>query len=345
MVRKPNFKLLAKGNDITAKIKTNLISLNYEDKEGSESDEISFVVNGIYAKPAFGDDLELWLGYYTANEPSSFSNGVTQANGTTSSSNVLYHCGKFSVQTTTRDYKANTTEVRATAVNFGSSQKIAKRRSWENTTLFNIASKIAGENKLSTKTSGADQPIASVLQNNISDLDFLYSLCFDYDYIMKVANNTIVIISKDTRSDETQTSNTPKNEYLPNFKIALNECESLNITEANRNSYTAVIVEWHDNKDGKDKQVKVGSGEQTYKLNIPEPKRDNEAFKKGEAKLNELQRGGINGNLSTAGREIRAGGKLMILGVDGLENVEFSIKSVSHNLNTTSYMIDVEFEG
>ncbi|CUU82899.1 tail protein D [Campylobacter hyointestinalis] len=323
MVRVPNFKLLAKGSDITAKIKANLISLNYEDKEGHESDEISLVVNGIYAKPAFGDDLELWLGY----------------------EGDLFHCGKFSVQTTTRDYKANTTEVRATAVNFASPQKIAKRRSWENTTLFNIASKIAGENKLSTKTSGADQPIASVLQNNISDLDFLYGICFEYGCIMKVANNTIVITSKDAKGDESQTSNTPKNENLPSFEIALSECESLSITEANRSSYTAVIVEWHDSKDGKDKQAKIGSGEQTYKLNIPEPKSDNEAFKKGEAKLNELQRGGINGNLSTTGRELRAGGKLKITGVAGLENVEFSIKSVSHNLNTTSYMINVEFEG
>ncbi|PPB57563.1 phage tail protein [Campylobacter hyointestinalis subsp. hyointestinalis] len=323
MVRVPNFKLLAKDNDITAKIKANLISLNYEDKEGSESDEISIVVNGIYAKPIFGDSLELWLGY----------------------GNNLYHCGKFSVQTATRDYKANTTEVRATAVNFASPQKIAKRRSWENTSLFAIASKIANENKLAIKTNGNDQPIASVLQNDISDLDFLYGICFEYGYIMKVANNTIVITSKDAKGDESQTSNTPKNENLPSFEIALSECESLSITEANRNSYTAVIVQWHDSKDGKDKQAKIGSGEQTYKLNIPEPKTDNEAFKKGEAKLNELQRGGINGNLSCTGRELRAGGKLKILGVAGLENVEFSIKSASHNLSTTSYMIDVEFEG
>ncbi|MBR8461445.1 phage tail protein [Campylobacter sp. faydin G-105] len=308
---------------MTAKIKSNLISLNYEDKEGSESDEISFVVNGIYAKPIFGDQLELWLGY----------------------GDNLFHCGKFSVQTTTRDYKANTTEVRATAVNFASPGKIAKRRSWENTSLFSIASKIAGQNNLSTKTSGTDQPIASTLQNDINDLDFLYGLCFEYGYIMKVANNTIIITAKDAKGDESQTSNTPKNENLPSFDIALIDCESLSVTEANRNSYSAVIVQWHDLKDGKDKQAKIGSGEQTYKLTIPEPKSDNEAFKKGEAKLNELQRGGINGSLTATGRDLRAGGKLKITGIAGLENNKFSIKSVSHNLSTTSYMINVEFEG
>ncbi|WP_462108848.1 hypothetical protein [Campylobacter concisus] len=31
-------------------------------------------------------------------------------------------------------------------------------------------------------------------------------------------------------------------------------------------------MQWHDSKDGKDKQAKIGGGEQTYKLNIPELK-------------------------------------------------------------------------
>jgi putative tail protein D len=47
------------------------------------------------------------------------------------------------VQTTSADYKANTTEVRATAVNFASPTKEKRRVSWENTTLFGIAKKIA----------------------------------------------------------------------------------------------------------------------------------------------------------------------------------------------------------
>ena len=158
MVKHPNFKLEANGKDITEIIKVNLISLNFDDKEGSKSDEISFSVSGIYAKPVFGDNLKLWLGY----------------------GDDLYLCGSFSVQTASRDYKNYTTEVRATAVNFASHQKIKKRRSWENTTVFEIARKIAGENKLAVKTSGQDQNIASVLQNDAGDLDFLYGLCFDY---------------------------------------------------------------------------------------------------------------------------------------------------------------------
>ncbi|EHB4460910.1 phage tail protein, partial [Campylobacter jejuni] len=63
MVRKPKFKLIAKGKDITEKLSKNLISISYEDKEKDESDEISLNVFGLYSKPLFGDSLELWLGF------------------------------------------------------------------------------------------------------------------------------------------------------------------------------------------------------------------------------------------------------------------------------------------
>ena len=323
MIKHPTFKLEASGKDITNTIRQNLISLNFTDKEGNESDEISFTLFGIYAKPVFGDKLKLWLGY----------------------GEDLYLCGSFSVQTASRDYKNQTTEVRATAVNFASPQKIKKRRSWENTTVFEIAKKIAAENKLAVKTSGQDQNIASVLQNDVGDLDFLYGLCFDYGFIMAVKNDTIIIASKDAKGDETQTSNTPKNESLPTFALNLTDLYSLEITEANRNSYTAVIVEWQDIEAGKTKSIKVGSGEQTYKMQIAQPKSDNEAFRQGEAKLNELQRGGINGRCSLPGANIVAGGKLKFSGIAGLEANEFSIKSVSHKLSTSGYEIDIEFEG
>ena len=323
MVKHPNFKLEANGKDITDLIRANLITLSFDDKEGSKSDEISFSVSGIYAKPVFGDNLKLWLGY----------------------GEDLYLCGSFSVQTASRDYKNYAMEVRATAVNFASPQKIKKRRSWENTTVFEIARKIAGENKLAVKTSGQDQNIASILQNDAGDLDFLYGLCFDYGFIMAVKNNTVVIASKDAKGDETQTSNTPKNESLPVFILNLAELYSLEITEANRNSYGAVIVEWQDIEAGKTKSIKVGSGEQTYKMEIAQPKSDNEAFRQGEAKLNELQKGGINGRCSLPGANIVAGGKLKFSGIAGLEANEFTIKSVEHRLTSKDYTCDVEFEG
>jgi len=66
MVKKPSFRLKAEGEDITAHIAKNLISLTYDDKSNDESDEISFTINGLFAKKPFGSQLELWLFQYNS---------------------------------------------------------------------------------------------------------------------------------------------------------------------------------------------------------------------------------------------------------------------------------------
>ena len=80
-------------------------------------------------------------------------------------------------------------------------------------------------------------------------------------------------------------------------------------------------------------------------MQIAQLKSDNEAFRQGEAKLNELQKGGINGRCSLPGANIVAGGKLKFKSIAGLENNEFSIKSVEHRLTSKDYTCEVEFEG
>lgn len=125
------------------------------------------------------------------------------------------------------------------------------------------------------------------------------------------------------------------------FFLKLNELSALNITEANKDSYSCVVVEWQDLDEAKIRSIKVGSGDAIYKMQIAPPKSEAEAYKMGEAKLNSLQRGGINGLLSTTGREIRAGGVLELEGFDE----SFEIKRVTHRLDGSGYFVEVEFEG
>ncbi|MCI6988825.1 MAG: hypothetical protein MR902_04540 [Campylobacter sp.] len=125
------------------------------------------------------------------------------------------------------------------------------------------------------------------------------------------------------------------------FFLKLNELSTLNITEANKDSYNCVVVEWQDMDEAKIKSIKVGSGDALYKMQIAPPKSEAEAYKMGEAKLNALQKGGISGHLRTTGREFRAGGVLKIEGFDE----SFEIKRVIHTLNGSGYFIEVEFEG
>lgn len=328
MVRKPIFKLEANGKDITQTIKQNLISLGFDDKEGFKSDEISFKVRGLFAKPTFGDKLELYLGWAGEGEEGADN---------------MWLCGKFAVQTCERDYKEQSTEVRATAVDFAGEIKTKKRRSWENTTLFAIAGKIADENALRLKTSGEDMAIRSRLQDGVGDLEFLYSLSKELGYLAATKNDTLILAPKsgDDESDEAEKGG----DGLPQIELNLSDLASLNITEANRNAYNAVVCEWQDIASGKRKQIKVGKGKQTYKMQIPEPKSDAEAYKLAQSKLNELKKGGINGRCSCMGANIVAGAQIKFKGAAGLEDVKFSVKSVSHTLEPTNYSIEIEFEG
>jgi len=247
MVRKPIFKLEANGKDITETLRQNLISLGFDDKEGFKSDEINFKVHGLYTKPAFGDKLELWLGWAGEGEEGADN---------------MWLCGKFAVQTCERDFKEQSTEVRATAVDFAGEIKTKKRRSWENTTLFAIAGKIADENTLLLKTSGEDMAIRSRLQDGVSDLEFLYSLSKELGYLAATKNDTLILAPK-SGGDEADGAETDRG--LSQIELNLIDLASLNITEANRNAYGSVTCEWQDVESGKRKQIKVQTHFPKYK--------------------------------------------------------------------------------
>lgn len=247
-----DFKVVVNDADITNLIKSNLISLSYDDKEGKDSDEISISLNGLYDAPKFGDKIELYLGYI----------------------NNLYKCGSFNLQTVCRDFKANTTEIRATSVDFADeNMKVKRTRTFENTSIFGIAKKIANEENLGLKTNGDDLFINSKLQDNISNIEFLYNLAFLFGYLMAVKNKTI-IIGKKTDLTDAMSANTNLNKFI----LSLDELYELEIMQAYRNTYKSVEIEWQDIATGDIKSLKARNGEPSYKMRIAQPKNESEAY-------------------------------------------------------------------
>lgn len=322
MVLTPNFKVVVNDKDMTEVIRANLISITYDDKEGDESDEVSISVHGVYNAPKFGDKIELYLGY-----------------------SKLYKCGSFALQTVDRDFKAHTTEIRATAVNFADTKtKVKKTRSWENTTLFGIARTIASEQGLGFKSDGEDVSIASKLQQGISDIEFIHSLAFEFGFLGCVKNSTLIIGKKvDTSDTNTNTSGISGG---PKFELDMSELYSFEISEAYRNTYKSVVIEWQESSSGEIKSLRAGSGEPSYKMRVAQPKSDSEAFSRANAKLNELLKGGVSGKCTLAGANIVCGGSVSFKnsGASDIDGRVFGIKSVSHSLNSSGYTIEVEFE-
>ncbi|MDR0666769.1 MAG: phage tail protein [Campylobacteraceae bacterium] len=317
MVRKPTFSILIGGIDGALIVSKNLISLSYEDKEGDESDELSLELAGIYEKKPFGTKIEASIGY----------------------EGDMFYCGSFTIQTIAKNYTANTTNIRATSVNFASAEKEKKNETWTDTNLYDVAMKIAERNNLSYSIdeSAKNSPITSKLQQTTGDLGFLNALCADKGFMYSKKDNTIMIKPR-TAANETITKAVETNKIDKTFKIS--DLSEFEITDANRNVYDTVLLSWHDETDGQDKTLKVGNGVQILNKTINEPKSDAEAVELANALLKQSQKGGITGSFTAVGQEIRTGWIVKIEEVG-----EFLVKSVSHSLTSSNFTSSCEIEG
>ncbi|EOI4837430.1 phage late control D family protein [Campylobacter jejuni] len=313
MVNHPSFKIKANDKDITQKISLNLINLSFDDKAKDESDEISISLNGLYARAPFGDKLELWLGF----------------------DEKLFKCGTFSINSFSKNYSSKTTDIKATAINFASNIKNKKSRTWENTNLADIALKIAGENNLKAKTNNANKTyIKHELQNNVSDIEFIYTLCAKYGFLACVKEQTLIIIEQKEAAQEGGIK----------YTLDISELSDLNISIKNRNDYTGVKLTYQDIEQGIVKSVLSGNDKGcVYELKVAGVKNDSEALNLANAKLNALNKGSFEGSFSMIGKNIKAGANLEIKGID--EKVIFSIKDVKHDFSLSGYTISVNFEG
>ncbi|TKX29527.1 phage late control D family protein [Campylobacter estrildidarum] len=322
MVKKPNFKLIANNKNITQKISLNLISLSFDDKAKDESDEISLSLNGLYARAPFGDKLELWLGF----------------------DDKLFKCGTFSINSFSKNYSTKSTDIKATAINFASNVKNKKSRTWQNTNLGDIALKIAKENNLKVKTNSAGKIyIKHELQNNVSDIEFIYMLCAKYGFLACVKEQTLIIIEQKQAAQEGIKGGS-KQEGGIKYTLDISELSDLSISIKNRNDYTGVKLSYQDIDQGCVKSVLSGSDKGTiYELKIGGVKNESEALNLANAKLNALNKGAYEGSFSMIGKNLKAGGSLEIKGIE--EKAIFSIKDVKHDFSLSGYTISVNFEG
>lgn len=311
MVKTPNFKLLANDVDVTSSIKTNLVSLSVQDEANDQADQLTLNITGAVKRPAYQDELKLYLGY----------------------DDKLSFIGLFQVQTTTRNNNYNLS-VSCTSVNFSEVLKQHRDITYEKLSVKAICEQIAKRNNLEIKCDFDDVYYVSIAQQNESDLNFLNRLSKDLNAIFNIKNNTLVFLRK-IKDDK-------KNSDLPSYVIDINNVESINIKHSNKTIYKACKATWHDTKENKAMEILEGVGVPVYiyKCN---PKDVAEAKIKAAAKLQILNSGAIKGSLSVEGEIIFAGGVLNLknsLEDDG----KYSITRVTHALDSNGWKTNIEFE-
>ena len=311
MVRTPTFKLLANDNDITASIKSNLVSISIRDEANDQADELTVKVTGAVARPKYEDELKIYLGY----------------------GDELVFVGLFLVQTTTREnnYGLN---ISATGVNFSETLKEKRDITYEKVSMKDICSQIASRNSLKVNCDMDEVFFVSLAQQNESDLHFLNRLSKELNAIFNIKNNTL-IFRKKIKDDK-------KNDELPAYTIDVNDCDSINIKHSNKTMYKSSKAVWHDTKENKTMEILAGSGSPvyTFKGNF---KNAAEAKTKAAAKLQIANQGIAAGSLSIPGEIIFAGGVLNL--VNSLEDDgEYQIKSVEHVFDSNGWKTNINFE-
>ena len=132
-VRRPLYKIVYNGRDITEDISDDALSIAYEDAEGGESDEIRILIDDMFGKwkdewrPHRGDTIDLSIGY--AGEG-------------------LSDLGRFEIDEVHFRGQPDVVEFRALSVGIDNTLWTVNSKAWDNATIYEVASEIAGKNTL-----------------------------------------------------------------------------------------------------------------------------------------------------------------------------------------------------
>ncbi|RZG78570.1 phage tail protein [Acinetobacter sp. WCHAc060033] len=241
---RPYFSVIANGADITNTIMGLYESVSVTDGTGYESDtcEISLADNpeSPIEFPKKGAELRIYMGYDLE----------------------MVDMGLFIVNEVTLSGPPEKMIIRGRAVpqveskNGITSLATQKSRSWpKSTSISAIVTKIAREHSLEPLISDA---IAEITlphfdQSDESDLNFLLRIAKRYDVICKPAGGKLLFVKRGDIE-------------LPTLTLAKEDVGNWDMTSSTSDNAGTVITYWHDKKNAKKNEVKVGDGEPVKRL-------------------------------------------------------------------------------
>jgi len=197
---KPKYRVVYEGTDISADISNYLIQLSYTDAATGEADEVSITLDnstGIWTrewKPRKGEKFSLEFGY-----------------------DSLTPAGDFTVDEIEVSGMPDQLEIKGLSASISKSLRSKQSRAFEQTTLIEIAEKIAQKNGLQLEGVIEDDiEIDRVTQNRETDLGFLNRVANEYAYLFSVRGNKLVFTTeyeRDLTSSVTEIDKTDISSY------------------------------------------------------------------------------------------------------------------------------------
>lgn len=324
-MKTPHAEIKVNGRPVASIFNERLISVTIVDKEGVTSDTISCDLNDgspFAAIPRKGDIISARLGY--------LETGVADF-GDFTAEDPEVRCLPYGMT------------VNGKGANVRDKVKNRKSRHWDQKSVKDIVSDIAGDHGLSPVIDGdiGDHVYEWFGQEDESDLHVVERLARRHDALFSIKDGKLVFAAKGTGRSTSGAALTPVMATPGN--IVAGSCRTV---FAHRNQFKRVKARVQDREKAELIEVEEDSdNEGTADYTLPEPFADEgEAKKAAGAKAKQLKRETIRTSVTLFGDPaIRAGAIFFYNGVrPELDEIDFIIESATHRISKAGYTVDIE---
>lgn len=173
------------NSELGAKIAGRATGFTYTDVASGQSDSVSITMHDIEKE---------WLGKNMPKKGASLGAKLKLTNWNKEERKDTFDCGTFVLDDISFSGRPLSCVLGGVSVPIMDDFKsLPRTKTWEKTTVENIASEITGRTGVSLYYEAGTIQIAEIEQNKQTDSAFLYSLCEKYGLAMKVYNHKIVI--------------------------------------------------------------------------------------------------------------------------------------------------------
>ena len=312
-----NAKVLYNGKPIPVDV----TDISYTDNAEGSSDDISITVHSSPKDTTFIPEKEAEL------DVTLYFNGWRTDHGISES----YHCGTFVLDDISYSGSPDTLVIKGVAQPASEAfTTLQKNKTWENTTLREIANAImANYTGMSTLYYNAPEiKIESIEQNGETDSSFLKTMCDKYNLCLKIYKVGLVIFSWETYEQN----------FIPcdTFDIGLMESYTWNTTV--NGTYTGAHLKYTTKatkkKEAKTIEVTVGQGPRLLEL-TDKVESETEAKEIARQKVNAANMEATTLSFQCfANAAIFASFKLRVVN-SGRMNGDYMITKVTHSLSST----------
>ena len=320
---KPRFRLLADGADVTARLADRLLSLRVSDEDGETADRLEITLDdrdGRVEIPRFDAELDLALGF-----------------------DALTPMGTFAVESVDGSSPPQTLRITAVAVDLKAAARAPRTRAFEDQTLEQIVTQIAGDAGL-TPVVGASiraHRWPYLAQTAESGLHFITRIARQIDATAKAANGRLVVVR---RAEGTTAEGQP----LGPVSVPVTALANWRWRLKSREVDGSVEAEWSDTGAGQTRRVTLGSAEPVRRLRQTFAS-EAEASRAADGALRAARREALEVSASGAFQPgLFAGGLLRLPGLRPEFDGDWTLTQVRHSLDasglTTDFSAKREFD-